>query len=480
MNRAGLLPRRNTAGRQPDQEPLDPPLVRLALVLMLGSFAAGLDTTIVNIAIDSLRSHFHAAVGTVQWVSTAYLLALTMIVPLTAWAADRFGARRMWLTSLTVFLAGSMLCGMAWSTGSLIGFRVLQGLGGGMLLPLVRTILARAAGKERMGRAMVFVAVPGSLTPVLGPMLGGLVINSLDWRWAFYINAPLCLLALALSWRMLPRDHEHTATVRLDGLGLILLPLGLGSLVFGISEIGNNGGDLSGTALIGLAAAAVLLLCYTFHALQAKITPILDLRLFKVRSFTASSMMLFLFGGSFYGALFLLPLYYQQARGASVLHAGLLLAPLGCGMALAMSKVGKLIDRTGAERTITLTGMVLATGGIVPFALVGPHTSAFLLGAATFVTGLGLGAVTLSAFTSTYRGLSPAQIAPATSASRILQQVGGTLGTVFLAVLLQQAIGTAATPDSAFAHTFTWALALTSLAVVPALLLPKRKPQPAT
>lgn len=169
MNRAGLLPRRKTAGRQPDQDPLDPALVRLALVLMLGSFAAGLDTTIVNVAIDSLRSDFHAAVGTIQWVSTAYLLALTMIVPLTAWAVDRFGARRMWLTSLTVFLAGSMLCGMAWSTGSLIGFRVLQGLGGGMLLPLVRTILARAAGKERMGRAMVFVAVPGSLTPFWVP-----------------------------------------------------------------------------------------------------------------------------------------------------------------------------------------------------------------------------------------------------------------------------------------------------------------------
>src|ERR1700677_4831472 len=147
---------------------LDPALVRLALILMLGAVASGLDINIVSVAIDPLRRHFDTTVATAQWVSTGYLLSLTMVIPLTAWAADRFGARTMWLASLIVFMGGSMLCGAAWSIGSLIGFRILEGIGGGMLLPLIRTILARAAGQHQMGRVMTFVVVPGSLTPVLG------------------------------------------------------------------------------------------------------------------------------------------------------------------------------------------------------------------------------------------------------------------------------------------------------------------------
>ncbi|MGC1287763.1 MAG: MFS transporter, partial [Streptosporangiaceae bacterium] len=200
----------------PGRDRLDPVLIKLALVLMLGSLASGLDTTIVNVALDRLGRSFGVSVATVQWVSTGYLLALTITMPLTGWATRRFGARAMWLASLGTFLLGSMLCGIAWSMPALIAFRVLQGLGGGMLLPLVRVILGQAAGKERMGRAMVFVAVPGGLTPVLGPILGGLVVSALGWRWAFYINAPICLLGLVLAWRLVPGGERGARRSRLD------------------------------------------------------------------------------------------------------------------------------------------------------------------------------------------------------------------------------------------------------------------------
>jgi EmrB/QacA subfamily drug resistance transporter len=456
----------------PRRDRLDPALVKLALVLMLGSLASGLDTTIVNVALDRLVRGFDASVSTVQWVSTGYLLAQAMIMPLTGWAVGRFGARALWLASLGTFLLGSMLCGIAWSMPVLIVFRVVQGFGGGMLLPLVRVILGQAAGKERMGRAMVFVAVPGGLAPVLGPILGGLVVGALGWRWAFYINAPICLLGLVLAWRLVPADQRGTHSP-LDLLGLALLATGLAAVTDGLSQAGNHDSFAVLTAWAPLAIGVVLLAGYSGHALARRAGPIIDLRLFTERAFTASSILQFLLGGSLFGSVFLLPLYYQQIRHASVLDAGLLLAPLGAGMSLAMTYAGRLIDRSGAERTITLGAMALAISGLVPFALVATHVSEAVLAVGLFVTGLGQGAVKLAALTVTYQGLTDKQIAPATSANRILQQLGGVLGTVVLALILQHNAPTHATP-AAFGQTFTWVLGLTALAVIPALALPPR------
>jgi EmrB/QacA subfamily drug resistance transporter len=461
-------------GRRRDR--LDPTLVRLALVLMLGSFASGLDTTIVNVTLDRLVRSFDVSVATVQWVSTGYLLALTMIMPLTGWAVGRFGARAAWLASLGTFVLGSMLCGIAWSMPALIAFRVLQGLGGGMLLPLVRVILGRAAGPQRMGRAMVFVAIPGSLTPVLGPIVGGLVVSALGWRWAFYINAPICLAGLALAWRLVPDSERSPGRNRLDLRGLGLLSIGLAAVVDGLAEAGNRGSFAPLTVWLPLAIGAALLAGYTAHALASRIEPLIDLRLFTVRAFTASSILQFLLSASLFGVLFLLPLYYQQARHASALDAGLLLAPLGAGTSLGLTYVGKLVDRTGAERTITLVALVLAIAGLVPFIFLGTAANEVVLGVSLFITGLGQGAIKLTAFTITFQGLSQEQVAPASSANRILQNLGGVLGTVLLALILQQAAAAHGGP-AAFGHTFTWMLGLTVFAVIPALALPPR-PRP--
>jgi predicted MFS family arabinose efflux permease len=287
---------------------------------------------------------------------------------------------------------------------------------------------------------------------------------------------PICLASLVLAWRLVPDGRRSTDRSRLDLLGLGLLAAGLAAVVYGLSEAGNHNSFAALTAWLPLAIGAALLVGYAVHALSSRTEPIIDLRLFAVRSFTASSILLFLLGGSVFGALFLLPLYYQQARGAGVLHAGLLLAPLGAGMSLAMTYTGKLIDRTGAERTITLAGMGLAVAGLIPYTLVGSTANQVVLAVGLFVAGLGIGAVTLTALTVTYRGLMPKQIAPATSANRIMQQLGSVFGTVVLALILQHAASTRSTP-AAFGHTFIWALGLTALAIIPALALPPR-PQP--
>src|SRR5438093_8604592 len=184
-------------------------------VVVLGAIMSILDATIVNVAIPTLGRDFNTSISTIQWVLTGYMLAFASVIPLTGWASERFGAKRVWLVSLLLFMLGSVLAGAAWSVGSLIGFRVLQGLGAGMLMPVGQTILAQAAGPERIGRVMSVIFVPGLLAPVLGPVLGGVIVGHASWRWIFFINLPVGVAALAAAQRFLPEAKPQLGQ-RLD------------------------------------------------------------------------------------------------------------------------------------------------------------------------------------------------------------------------------------------------------------------------
>ena len=462
---------------------LDPALLKLAGIVLVGAVAVQLDATIVNVAIDTLGRDLHASLPTIQWVSTGYLLALALVIPLAGWSVDRFGSKRVWMLSLALFLAGSVLCGSAWSAGSLIAFRVLQGVGGGLLFPLMQTILAQAAGPQRLGRLIAAIAIPALVAPIVGPVIGGLILDSLSWRWVFFINVPVVSIAMFLGWRYMP-DPRAGGEHPLDVLGLALLSPGLAAIVYGFSEAGTRGGFGEGQVIVPLVIGTALVAAFAVHALRTRIEPIIDLRLFRKRSFTASAGLMFLAGLSIFGALLLLPLYYQQARGQSALDAGLLLAPQGLGMMVALPIVGRLTDRIG-PRPIVLVGMALATLGTIPYTQVGPHTSELALGAALVVRGAGLGALFVPATTAAYRDLSREAIPRATSAVRIFQQVGASFGTAALAVILQhQAAGHAAAGPAglatAFGHTFWWAVGFTAFAFVPALLLPRGRPDVAS
>jgi EmrB/QacA subfamily drug resistance transporter len=451
----------------------DPALRKLSLVVALGAIMTVLDATIVNVAVHVLGRDLHASLSTIQWVITGYTLALSMTIPLSGWATERFGSRTLWLTALCLFTGGSVLCGLAWSAGSLILFRVLQGFGGGLLMPVGQTMLARAAGPNRLGRAMAVVSIPAMLAPALGPVLGGALLDRLSWQWMFYLNVPVCVLALIFAVRLLPPDGERRAGSRLDARGLALLSPGLALFVYGLAQVGEHGRIDSAGALAGLVAGAGLLAAFAGHALRRADRALVDLRLFADRGFATAVSAIFCYSIGMFGMFILIPLYDQSIRHADTLDAGLLVAPIGLGAILTMPLAGRLADKLGA-RVPGISGILLVLAGSAVFAQVGHDPSRWLLTVAGLVIGLGHGLITPSIMAAAYKTLPRTAIPAATTGGNIMIRVGAALGAAILAVVLQLELGAAgAHPASAYASSFWWASGFVAVALIPAVLLPK-------
>src|ERR1039457_5509602 len=210
---------------------------RIASVVILGMIMSILDTTIVNVALRTLGHDLHSSIAQIQWVVTGYLLSLAAVIPVTGWAARRFGAKRVYMTSLVLFTAGSALCAVAASTTTLVLFRVLQGAGGGMIMPVGQLIMAQIAGPKRMGRVMGIVSMPAMLAPILGPVVGGAILQNLHWSWIFLVNLPVGAVALFAAWRVLPHTESGEAD-RLHVFGLALLSTASSALVYGLAQLG--------------------------------------------------------------------------------------------------------------------------------------------------------------------------------------------------------------------------------------------------
>ncbi|WP_021600344.1 DHA2 family efflux MFS transporter permease subunit [Actinomadura welshii] len=430
----------------------DPALRWLIAAVLLGGIMGILDGTMVAVAADTLVAGFGTSLGAVGWVSTAYLLALTIAIPVTSWAVDRVGARRLWLGGLTVFLAGSLASALAWDVGSLIAFRVLQGLGAGIIDPLVLVLLARAAGPARAGRVMGLMGLILSLGPVAGPIVGGIVLDALGWRWMFLINLPVGTAALLLARRVLaagPRDPDAPRTP-LDVTGLALLGPGFAA---GVLALSRAVGQPAWQPLVPLAAAAVLLAAYAVHALRVRRTPpLIDVRLFARASFTASVAVMTLTGLGTFAALFMLPLYYQQAHGHGALAAGLLVTPVGLGGALAMPVAGRLSDRAGS-RALAQGGAALALLGMLAFTRVTADAGEVWTSLAAFAVGLGLGCVGAPTMGALYRTLPPALVPQGSSVLYMLNQLGASAGIAVVALIVQHAAGG---PPAAGYHGVAW------------------------
>jgi EmrB/QacA subfamily drug resistance transporter len=446
---------------------------QIAAVVVVGAIMSILDTTIVNVALDTLSRDLHSPLADVQWVATGYMLALAAVIPVSGWAAGRFGAKRLWIASVILFTLGSVLCGLAWSTESLIGFRVLQGIGGGMIMPVGQMVLTRAAGPARLGRVMSVVGLAMILAPIFGPTIGGLLIDHLDWRWIFYVNVPIGIIGVAMGARLLPKVGAGVERTRLDRVGLALLATGVPLLVYGLAEIGQRGTLADPQAYGPLAIGLTLIVTFVLHALRVD-EPLLNVRLFRDRSFSSAAATTFVLGAALFGAMLVMPLYFQLVRGESAVTTGLLLIPQGVGAGIAMAISGRMTDRIGGGR-VALAGLGVTLLTTIPFVALGATTSYTDIGGAMLARGFGLGLTMMPAMTAAYSRLRPADIAHATPQLNVLQRVGGSIGTALLTVVLQQGLTngthTPAGAADAFGHTYLWVLALTAIAIAPALVL---------
>ncbi len=413
------------------QDKLDKGVLVVAGVVVLGAIMSILDITVVSVALETFQNEFSATSAQVAWTMTGYTLALASVIPLTGWAADRFRTKRLYLLAIILFTAGSVLCSLASSLEQLVAFRVLQGLGGGMLMPLGMTILTRAAGPDRVGRVMAVLGIPMLLGPIFGPIVGGWLIDAASWHWIFLINLPIGVIALVYAAIVLPKDTVEPSET-FDWVGMLLLSPGLAAFLYGVSTIPEAGTIWDAEVLVPAVIGLMLITAFVPWALNSKnIHPLVELRLFVNRNMTVAVVAMSLFAIAFFGASLLFPLYFQQVRGESALDAGLLLAPQGIGAMITMPIAGILADKIG-PRKVVMTGIATITVGMAMFTQLTEDTSSTFIIGALFVMGLGMGATMMPIMASALATLTDHNIARGSTLMNIVQQVAACLIPAFM------------------------------------------------
>jgi EmrB/QacA subfamily drug resistance transporter len=415
---------------------LDAPLLRISGVCLLATVMAILDVTVVTVAQRTFIAEFGSTQAVVAWTMTGYTLGLATVIPLTGWAADRFGTKRLFMGSVVAFVLGSLLCAVASTIMQLIVFRVVQGVSGGMLMPLGFMIMTREAGPGRLGRLMSILSIPMLLAPIAGPILGGWLIDTSSWKWIFLINLPIGLATFVLAGIVFPRDHPARSET-FDVIGGLLLSPGLATFLFAVSSVPRYGTVADRRVLIPVAIGLTLIVAFVVHALHRADHPLIDLRLFQNPVLTRANVTMLLFAAAFFGAGLLLPSYFQQVLHQTPMQAGVHMIPQGLGAMLTMRLTGPLVDRQGPGK-IVLVGIALIMAGLGTFAFgVARHAGYFptLLVALT-IMGLGMGCTMMPLSVASVQALAPHQIARGTTLMSVSHQVGGSMGTALMAMIL--------------------------------------------
>lgn len=451
------------------RDELDPAIWKITAVAVLGSFLAQLDATIANVSLSSLATELHTGLSTIQWVTSGYLLALTLALPMSGWLVDRIGAKTLYMWCFLTFTLSSALCGLAWSAPSLIAFRIVQGISGGLLAPMAQMMMARAAGRH-MARIVGYAAVPVLLAPILGPVIAGLILQYASWRWLFLVNLPFGVLALVLAAVFLPDDREETRPRELDWLGLALLSPGLVIFLYGSDRIGDRVGQ------IALLISVLLLATFFWMADRKGERALIDLRLFKGKVFPAAAVTQFLSNGALFAGQMLIPIYLIRYCGRSPAEMGWLLAPLGIGMLCTYPSMGALTRRFGI-RHVSAGGALLALIGTLPFLYLADHSlNLVVLAVALFIRGAGQSAVGIPSMSAAYASVSRRELPMATTSLNIVQRLGGptftTLSASFLGWCLAMQPGHAVSLTP-YAWTFALLCLLHAVTAIAALWLPR-------
>lgn len=403
----------------------------IALVIVFGAMAPLLDSTMMNIAINSLVKNLHSNVTTVQWTVTCYLLATGVAVPFSSWFLNKFDGKYVFMAGEVLFGVGSILSAIAPNINFLIAARLVQGFAGGMIMPLLTTLLVQTAGTAVMGQMMATVGLPMILGPLFGPIVGGIIIKFASWRWIFWINVPVVIISILLIiWKM-PHYPAQNKAAKMDFIGILLLIVSSSSIIYSIVKAAHSANFSNQTSLIYIGAGITALILYIVWAVIRKEKAVLPLSLFKFRSFNGSGLGLFISGTVLNGAMLLLPLYFQNVRNMTVLMAALALLPQGIGMLISRKITGDLTDRIGAK-FVVLGSVLIAFVGTIPFYWFDQKTAYWIIAIVLLVRGIGAGGIIMPLMADSYTGMDSSQVPAATIGSRIIQNVGSAFGSALI------------------------------------------------
>jgi EmrB/QacA subfamily drug resistance transporter len=450
-------------------EGLPPQIWRISTVVLMGPFMTNLDSTVVNISLSTIRQEFHSAITSAQWIISGYLLALALMLPLNGWLVDRLGAKRLYLGCFSAFTLASILCGFSRTMHGLIWMRVLQGMAGGLLAPMAQMMIARVAGKRYMARIMGYGVVPILIAPILGPVVAGAILKYAGWRWIFYLNIPIGILAVGLATFLLPSDESVTQKRPFDFPGFLMLSPGLVGFIYGFETASHRNGILF--LLLGL----VLMGAFVWYALRKGSEALVDIHLFNNRIFSMAAITQFLSNGLTYGGQFLVPLFLITGCGLSAVRTGWLLAPMGIGMICSYPFVGHLTEKFGSRRVST-NGAAIALLGTLPFLWMAQnHFSTALTVIAMFISGAGQAGISIPSVSAAYSSVPKEKLACATTAMNIVQRLGGPLTTSLIAVFIS--LSTTHFPTSrllSFTMAFTLLIGIYVLTIWSSSRLPSR------
>jgi EmrB/QacA subfamily drug resistance transporter len=391
-----------------------------------------LDSTVVNVALPTLGREFSAGDSSLEWVVTGYLLSLAVWIPASGWLGDRFGTKRVFLFGLATFVTGSALCGFAQDMTSLIAFRVLQGVGGGMVTPVGTAMLFRAFPPNERATAAAVLSVPTVLAPGVGPVLGGWLVDEASWRWIFFVNLPIGVAAFLFSAVFL-REHREESAGRFDPAGFLLSAAGLALVLYTLSVAPQHGWTSPEVVISGVAGLICLAALVVVELRQAK--PMLHLRLYANRMFRSASLTMFMSFGVLLGVLFILPLFLQELRGLSAFDSGLTTFPQALGVLASAQIASRLYKRTGprAMLTVGLSGLTFTSG---LFLLVDLGTSLWWIRGIMLLRGASLGFAMVASQAATFATIRPEETGRASSLFSAMRQVAASVGVAVLATVL--------------------------------------------
>jgi DHA2 family multidrug resistance protein len=400
-------------------------------VLLVGTFMVVLDTTIVNLALPSLQREFGTIDG-VEWVITGYLAAVGVSQMASSWFADRFGRKRAFVVTLIVFTIGSAMCAAAPTLPLLVGARVIQGVGGGMLIPITMAMVYELFEPEERGRALGIWGLAVMAAPAIGPVLGGTVVSEIGWRWLFLVNVPIGMIGVPLALRLL-RETRGGIPRRLDTSGLVAAAAAIVLLLVGLAEGGTEGFG-SATAIVPLAASAIVTVGFVFHTLRSS-HPIVDLRILAHPVFARAMIVLVLLSVAQFARLVYIPLELGTTRDISALTIGLVMLPQAFGIAVMMPIGGRLADRIGA-RVPAVVGISVFAASFFALSNVSPDTSLTYVAGCLFVGGLGTGLSMMPPNVMAMNSVPHPKVSQATALSQVSRQLAGAVGTAVLAAVL--------------------------------------------